>query len=614
MITELLKKIEFKKILIFNLLFKIILLPIYSHPFDFVSYWYRYAQYYVYDISLFRNFNKGIFEILYEFPGYSLFVFIQNFFKVNINESILLHFIFKIPYVFADFLILYFIVKIWEISKIKLIDKKFIALLWIFSPLPFLGYVFHAGIEVMVALGIVMAIYGALSKKWFYTALGIVISVQMKYFPLIYVPFIYIYLLRAENAKKLLKKITLTIFIFLAISFFHLIDKDNFTYLITSLWDHSGISEAVVSQRISTINIFGAFNYLFSDIGLTQNNYPLLYSFVKNYSYLFFLVIFFTMITFRSITYKKYGEENFIYDLLLITTTFFVFSNNFQRHYLLYVGLLLILLTIYSKRVINIVFIYSVFSTIAILKSENGIATNLLNIFKPIHLPGLENQGMFITEFINLCLLLSMFCGLFYDKLSEKITNSFNFYILSWLLIFVPTIYVLFYSFIDTSIYKPDYDYRKNLKQGNIFFEIPFERSTDKLFIVTPQQQYIGYLSDIDNYRKENFVNMYIKNNSKSCFNPTYLYINGCKYKFTYLEKNYLTENLKCINLDKKNIVYIEESTNLESNKATLVIETNNSNVYSNKKDQVLFLGLFLSIILYLTIIYLLIRVIKYVK
>lgn len=610
MISKLINSLSIKKILLFNFILKTFLLPIYSHPYDFVTYWYRYAQYYVYDISVFRNLNKGVFQVIYEFIGYSFFVLIQTIFSFEINESIILHTIFKVPYLIADFLIVYFLIKIWEVFSTKEIGKKTIILLWSLSPLPFLGYGFHGGIEVMVLLGVVMSLYGAISKKFIYLLIGLTIAVQLKYFPIIYLPLILIYLLREISIKTIVFKIVFPFTFLLGISFIHLQDKYNLIYLVSSVTGHSGITEDVVSERISTLNLFGASTYLLSARGLTINNYPEFYKFVKTYSYIFFLVIFIITTGYRLIKFKQYDERSLLQDIYSLTCFFFIFSNNFQKHYLIYVFLFMILLSIISKKYINYIYIFSLVSSISILKSENGISTNLASLFNSIPLPEFANQGVFISEFINSLLLIIIFTSFFYDKLSNQILDFIESYYISWLLIILPTLFILIYFIFDNSIYKSNYEYRKNLTQGNIYFDMELEKINNELYKIKMQPQYIGYVTDIFKYReKNNNLNFYISRINYSCFDPKEITFNNCKTYISYLGNQPLVLNPNCFNIYSDNFIIVNDLNLTESK---FVLKTSNYGIYSINKDRDIIISSFLFLFIYSILLILLIRILKY--
>lgn len=549
MIDKFLEKYSITKIVFGVTVFKIFLLPFQSHPFDFVTYWYRYAQYYLFDISVFRNFNKGLISIFWEMPSYSLYAVLFETFNLELNQILILNTIFKVPYLLFDIIILLIVLKINNSIKYKSMSEKDITLLWIMSPVPFLNYGVHLGIEIAVVLGISLLILGTLKNSWILMSLGAATAIQIKFFPIIYIPFIFLYLLKQKKLLDLGLKFSLLSLLILFFSFLHFTDPTNLDYLVNSLINHSGTAQEVVkSQQVSTNNIFGYLNYFikFDSIDLTRDE--TLFIFIRKYSILFVPFIISLIIIIRYLKKDEYCIKELFFDLYLSTLILFLFLNNFQRHYLIYPFFLIFLMSLFDKRLSKVIGLLSIFIAFITLKGEEGSITFIQSLIKPLFIPGFNNYTGFIIDFLNVILVSSLILILFYDKIKDTKIDFLKYYLLSWILITIPIIFYFVTYFSNPSKLKNEYLY-KGLSYGNLDFEIPISINRDDIRTesIPYSNIYINEILKNEKFNASKIISLEL--NINKCYSETYIKYNDCVYKINYktiLKDNKVILNNKC--------------------------------------------------------------------
>ncbi|NCC71193.1 hypothetical protein EOM09_06435 [bacterium] len=104
-------------------LLKFLLLPWSAHPFDFWSFVNTVERSIFYNWGLFEYWNKGNFLVLIWNSLYLIYLQISNNFSFFFdNNLLLLHFLFKLPFLFIDIVSCYLIFRIIEKSASGAVD------------------------------------------------------------------------------------------------------------------------------------------------------------------------------------------------------------------------------------------------------------------------------------------------------------------------------------------------------------------------------------------------------------------------------------------------------------------------------------------------------------
>jgi|GEM_PF-2252765 len=423
-----------------------------AHPFDFFSFVNTIQRNILYNWNLFEYWNKGNLLIILWYPLHSLYLIFIKFFLNATDNILLLHFIYKIPFLFIDLLIGFLIYKIIFILFNNLYYSKLGFLIWFVNPIIFYIYGIHSHYELLVPFSIVLIIYGLLEKKLLILSAGFIIGFTTKYFIIILIPFILLYLFSRKYYKFILYFLIISAFGIVLSYLQFLLNHNLLSQTFNSILNLSVVNAPIGIDvlKINSLNIFSFFNYLFNpNYPIDNVNTPLLF-YLANQGLKLVAIIILIHFFYRlyNIFFKKniYNFSTLLTDIFLILIYFLVFSTNFQVHYLSWLIPFFIILSFNrSYLVFNLIGI-TVLGTILALKSEFGIRTFFLDIisnFSPYFLNNTQTNIKYNYGFWIIFILIITFFSFLFIK-TKKIYNilNFKFYFLFitilWILLLIP--------------------------------------------------------------------------------------------------------------------------------------------------------------------------------
>jgi len=219
-------------------------------------------------------YNQGIINI---FPYPSLMLYILSIprvfgFFLNWNSISFFHiFLFKIPFLLADFIVLIVLIRLLRNHL-----KKILFYYWLSPVLIYINYV-HGQADVIPISLLFISLYFLFKNKYCYSSLFLAFSIATKTNILLVVPFYFIYLLKSDvEIKKLFLHFTLILLIFVGI---------NMPYIF-----YPSFFELVLNNK-EQIKIFGLF-----------------YKFPNN-KILYFTPIIYIILLSRSFTMKSISKD-----------------------------------------------------------------------------------------------------------------------------------------------------------------------------------------------------------------------------------------------------------------------------------------------------------------
>lgn len=323
------------KVIIIIIITKLIWLFFWFHLFDYRTLINTLERNILYGWWLFEFWNKWNLILLSIKPFYLLY----QWFIVNYNDwsplPLLLYFCTKIPYFLLDiasWLILYKIIS-W------LIDERYWLLscvVWLLMPNIYLLYWIHWHYDIFLLFWVLLILYWTLKDSFLSVMGGLVIAITTKYFPVIYVPIIILFLVYKWYGLKKLSYIAWWVCVWLLLSYAHLFnDSQLVSQMYWSIINQS--SDAVIgSSTVQPLNIVSSFYFLLSSQVLTSADrlYRLVSLGVKINICLVLIYMVYTFL--RVVRWWAYDYISLVKDLFMLTIMMFVCSANFQIHYFAY--------------------------------------------------------------------------------------------------------------------------------------------------------------------------------------------------------------------------------------------------------------------------------------
>lgn len=443
-----------KSIILVILVIKVFLLFWSAHPFDFWSFVNQFQKVSLFEWNFFDGWNKGNTLYVIWYPMYGLYLKIMEIFSLNFDSAILLHFFFKLPFLFIDLLTGFLIFKSIFVLTNDYKKARIGFFVWFVNPFIYIVYGVHGHYEILVSFAISLIMYGILKKEVLLIGVGIVLGFATKYFFIIFMPFIILYFLSKKEYKNIIILIAV-FFVGVIFSYIHLLNnfsllEQTFSSVIKLSQVHS--SGVLTETVIPPLNIFSSVNYLFNPTDpITNLNSPSLFNLVKNGGIIFIFLILAAHLFYRCyfIFYKKkkYDVSLLITDIFISILYFLLFITNFQKHYIVWIIPILIVF-LYRKIIWNWIFItVTVTGFIYAFKSEFGPRTfflDLLTLKDPISLNSISIEGKYMMgAIIILMILLSLFL-LITNKNNGNKNNEphvlgfyFSFISVCWLLLII---------------------------------------------------------------------------------------------------------------------------------------------------------------------------------
>lgn len=623
-------------IFLFFLFFKLLLLFWSAHPFDFWAFVNTIERGTIYDWNIHDSWNKGNFLLYLFYIMYLTYLFFINLFSLYNYDILLLHFFYKLPFLFFDIIIAFMIYGIINKATSNIYYSKIGFFMWFFNPIVFYVYGIHGHYEILVPFALVLLIYGLINNKLFLLSLGFIIGFSTKYFFIIFYPFLFLYFYRNKKIRTFLM-FNIYSFIGIIISFLHFIFFPKYLLQsinsILNLSGASNLNSIIVENKIPALNFFSAFYNLFFEGYITNINDPNLY-YIANLGIiiiLFFLGTHFLIRFFLIIKKKEEYTINLLtLDITLIISYFVIFLTNFQKHYFIwFIPLLLLLIFFYRNKFL--IFLFTSFTIIGFLlqfKGELGFRTFFLDLIsRPIisfeisNLIILRDSSMIIfLIFLLIIFLINIFNS---NKIKENMKLfDFNLYFIScfilFILISIVFIQVIFFYFSETN-HNNKLAYLGNLYHNGIIFSNYDVESQNNNIIKFKNYNYRNSLVlyeivNLNEFQKNYFKASILIKNYKFINEINNSYFNNClinSYSNTLdmnSKKSYpsFNINLDCIKSDE-NIIQLEnKSININKNDIQLYIYNIPSDKFINM-DKYKYLGLISFIILLILFIYIIV-------
>lgn len=411
---------------------KILLLPLSHHPFDFWAFINQSQRYYIFNVDLFEQLNKGVaIPILYA-TTYFIYAHIRDLIQAfSINNILMLNFITKIPFLFLDIISLVMVYKIMLFFKVNKRLALVGSLIYFTNPVIYYVYGIHGHYETIAVFLLLSSIILLISKRFYTASIPIALLFSIKYISIIYIPLILLYIF--VNSKK--KKINTATFgvlflLFTSLFFFNIfINKDNGIKTIQNAFNLSASSSASISDKddikLNPLNSFSTIYFLNTNKTLSYSQNQVLYKLADKGLYISLILVLSYILYKAWLIYKDKSYDNYdlILDLLVITILFFINLSNFQGHYITWILTTLVIILILNRKYIPTYALLTVSSYIYLVSSELGSITpylwiegNPLNVFNSQNIKTASGSMVIISLFIILIIAI-------FDKNRNKIIN-----------------------------------------------------------------------------------------------------------------------------------------------------------------------------------------------
>jgi hypothetical protein len=611
-----------------------------AHPFDFWSFVTTLQRNTLYNLNVFEGWNKSNLLIAIWYPLYSFYLIMLNIFSIPADNILFVHFIFKIPFLFIDLLSGFLIYKIINILKNnnKLATIGFF--FWFLNPIVFLSYGIHGNYEILVPFAFILILYGLLIESALITSLGFLIGIGTKYFFIIFLPFITLYLLSQKKYRFLLKS-SIILFLGLIISYIQFFfDSFLFFQTINSIIHHSGANII----KLSPITLFSAINYIFSSQTPINNlNHPLLFTYAS-YGLFFvglFLIIHFIYRLFYIFYFKNnYTFKKLIFDLFVSSCYFLIFLTNFQAHYLVWLVpfFIIYLFKDLDLRFFYIFIAYTVVGFIYAFRGELGTATFFLDIInwgsvkfisltdksiQTVYREGSLIIGLLITTLVALIIPLRNIKKILYN-FERNLKFYFLFVAVLWCLILIPYFQVINLYF-NQSTHFTDLAYKRmgQLNSGIIYTEYGVSNIIDgKIYFNSINGYNLPVIQKISKFSSDDLKNFEAfllistsTNNSIYQQNLENKYFNDCLISKSKFRENILNRNnylsysgfeipISCIKKENNYININQSNTNLNIMSIKLYITNKKVDfLFSNSLHVIIYFMAMLGLVYLLTFI-----------
>jgi hypothetical protein len=388
-LTFLLSKKAFFSLIFIILFIKIVVIFSTSYPFDFASYVYQIRQYYNYNIPSIFLWNKGVILLALFHIQYSIYIGIVWFFQLVQDNVLLLHFVYKIPFFFADILIGIYLYRLVALFNRDIFYCRGIFLLWIANPLVFWIVEIQGQYGILGVLFAMASLFYLLKGKHNLSFILLGLGCSVYYYPFIFLPayILYLYFKHQDFSLKTLGKLGIPISFFLitlVFSFSPYLFKPDYTLSLKNSLLHHSAPDAAVNIKEILLPDFSLFKtpYLLST-GEEPSNLtsPIYFNYISKTTLIglliiliYYLVQFYVYVIKRK---KTYGTNELLTDCLVLLLTFLVFVAKFQPHYFLWAVPLWLIFLFYKNQIKSVSLIYLV----SILVVVTSLAKYNLGIF-----------------------------------------------------------------------------------------------------------------------------------------------------------------------------------------------------------------------------------------
>ncbi len=431
MVNNILKKLTIVRILIFAFIIRLLLLPWAYHGDVTVTYWWgKFATEFgwrgYYDWLNFGGYGRHdqpMLNIYYDWAIRQLYFLIYNiFWFLNTNipafpskfmqwyfeygNQILL----KLPMIFADIFIIYFVYKFIDQQFNKYMAKIVAIILTMYLPLIYNSAVWGSG-DSVINLFALLSIYFLWHKKYSISALLFLTSVLYKSSLLIWSPIILIMVLQNKPYIKSILTTLIVSCIFLYLICFPFVPLNSNVFV----WFFQTMTTKILPGAMQQITV-NAMNFWAIIYGLLPQRLDeqTLFNTINHRQ--LSIIICSLLYLFISIKlYKNYTIENLLLSLVNITMVTFMFMTRMHERYTFPTLIPLLILCFYNKKYINIFIILSI--------------THLLNVYNWWWVPSMPLliyilKLDLVIRMISIINLIIIFTLLRYQYLSNLKTHQ----------------------------------------------------------------------------------------------------------------------------------------------------------------------------------------------
>lgn len=360
-----------------------------SYPFDFATYVYQARSFYEYNLPLLFYWNKGMPLLLIFYSQYSIYTSVISMFNSGIENTLLLHICFKMPFYIAEILSALITFKI--LCKLNISRKLsfYAALVLFINPFSVISIDFAGSYAILASLSVLITLYLVLCRRFALSLIMLAVGTTIYYYPAIFLPFLILKISLELNIskKKLVYYVSIFLITILILYLPFIFSGSLLTDLINSLLHHSAPDSVTSATAIELPNysLFKLPYYLIFQKFPTNLTTPLLFNTSTALTLigaLSMFVVFLKRIR-RINNGDNYTAISFTTDITVSLSIFLVLIGKFQEHYLTWLIPLLIILSTLKKNTYLLTVVFGI-SFIALLNTlgSGNLAIFLLDIVK----------------------------------------------------------------------------------------------------------------------------------------------------------------------------------------------------------------------------------------
>lgn len=379
-----LPRVSTKKLLIVAFLaiviIKFVAATVGSHPFDFATYVFQARSHFVYDMPAFFYWNKGAPLLAIFYSQYTIYDMLITIFNQGYENTLLAHIVFKLPHLFMDVMIGYFLYRIVIHTTQERKAALFALLLWLINPFVLWSSNLQGSYAIIASFFVILSLFLYIVKKRnILSIICLAISASIYYYAIVLAPFFIIKMI-IDSRKSVDIGLAVKHFLIfsstLALMYLPFFLTPGLAGDLTNSLMHHAAPDAPSSANEISLSNYSLLKlpYFFVTSDYATNlNAPKLFA-VTNLMTFFGVGVIALMFFLRlRDCYKRgrYPLKSFLLDMVIVLITFMLFLGKFQNHYLVWIiPILITFAMIYSKqRIVWLLCFISVITLINIWSS-----------------------------------------------------------------------------------------------------------------------------------------------------------------------------------------------------------------------------------------------------
>lgn len=412
-----------------------------SYPYDFASYVYQSRSYFEYGLNPLFYWNKGMPLLGIFYSQYALYQFAVRMLTHSLENTVLLHIMYKFVFFACDILTAYVIAKIIQHITGKADLARYGALVWLFNPFILWSVEFQGSYAIIAVLFSCLSLLLFLRGKYVLSTICLALGASVYYYAAIFLPFYAVK--RAYEAKR--RPITngvIIVLIFIgtsALCYLPYFFNAQFAHdLYLSLVYHSAPNASQFAQAtpLPTYSLLNFPFYIARHYFPTNLNAPGLFKVAGLITLLGILIVAIAALnTVRVYLRKKiyslysrhkiYTDERFIYDQLIVVTLFLLLVGNLQDHYLTWVFPYMIICAIaYGRQFLLRTVLLISYTILFIILGTNNVGTYLLDIIPYGTISAFLEQPQPLLALCGFAIMILLAVNIFVTRLKKSRTTE----------------------------------------------------------------------------------------------------------------------------------------------------------------------------------------------